>query len=156
MMNNKILLKDLKDTEKLAKIITKESFSSFNLLLDGQLGAGKTTLAQMIGKNLGVKNKIKSPTFNILKIYKGRKRNFTHLDAYRLKDSKHDIGLEEIFELQNLTLIEWPFNIEKFLPPQYLLLELEIKNENQRLITIYHKGDKYLKTLREILAKWEK
>lgn len=67
------------------------------ILLNGDLGAGKTTLTQFIGKALGVKRTINSPTFNIIKSYKGTNLKLHHMDCYRLEDSEEDLGFDEFF-----------------------------------------------------------
>ena len=75
------------------------------ILLDGELGAGKTTLTKAIGKKLGETKTIISPTFNTILVYK----HIVHIDAYKLKGSI-DI-YEELFE-DKLVIIEWSKNIE--------------------------------------------
>ena len=90
--------------------------------LDGNLGAGKTTFAQEVGKILGVVENMHSPTFVIEKIYQIDFKNFKrliHIDAYRLeKDSELlHLGWNEIIkEPENLILIEWPENVSDIIP----------------------------------------
>ncbi|MFA6355049.1 MAG: tRNA (adenosine(37)-N6)-threonylcarbamoyltransferase complex ATPase subunit type 1 TsaE [Candidatus Paceibacterota bacterium] len=86
-------------------------------ILSGELGAGKTALIREVAKHLGVKEKIISPTFVIMKIYKTKDKKFTkliHIDAYRLNKSSEliNLGWEEIIkDKNNLVLIEWPENV---------------------------------------------
>ncbi len=72
------------DTIKLGEIIAKYAFKGALILLDGDLGAGKTTLTGGIAKGLDINEKIASPTFNILKCYFQARIPFFHIDAYRL------------------------------------------------------------------------
>jgi len=87
------------------------------IVLSGELGAGKTALAKEIAKHLGVKEKIISPTFVIMKIYKTKDKKFKkliHIDAYRLNKSSEliTLGWEEIMkEKSTLILVEWPENV---------------------------------------------
>ena len=82
-----IKINNLQDLAHFAKTLTARLQAGDLILLNGDLGAGKTTLSQMIGKQLGVKRNINSPTFNIIKSYKGTTLKFHHMDCYRLEDS---------------------------------------------------------------------
>ena len=131
--------KDSKDTEKIAKEFLEYLCGRQDLPqacvvgLSGDLGTGKTTFTQFIAKNLGIKTKVKSPTFVIMKRYtltptlsrreRGhRYKNLFHIDAYRLKNEKEllHLGWEEIVSNpKNLIFIEWPENIKKAMPKKY-------------------------------------
>ena len=88
------LSKKLEDTEKLAKVISKNLFAGSVLSLDGDLGAGKTTFTKSLAEGLDIKEKVSSPTFNILKCYFEGRLPLYHIDAYRLEDGMNaDIGL---------------------------------------------------------------
>lgn len=112
--------------------------------LSGELGAGKTTFVQGLGKVLGVSGKIKSPTFVLAKKYKLKKygipwRALVHIDAYRLGGKKEPVGLwlKEIFnDAQNLVAIEWPEKIKKYIPNDAIWVELKHKGEKHRHIII--------------------
>ena len=94
--NMKITANNLKDTEKLGKIIAKCLEKGAVICLDGELGAGKTSLTQFIAKEFGVKEYMVSPTFTIIKEYDG-KLPFFHIDAYRMgsEDDMYDLGFDE-------------------------------------------------------------
>jgi tRNA threonylcarbamoyladenosine biosynthesis protein TsaE len=110
--------------------------------LSGDLGAGKTTLVQAIAKELGIRRKLVSPTFVLLKSYKipkgGEWSELHHIDAYRLTDPKHikHIRFEEIStESRNLIIIEWPEQVGKYLPKHAVKIELSHdSSENFRKI----------------------
>lgn len=96
--------------------------------LEGNLGAGKTTLVAEIAKQLGVTEPTSSPTFSILNQYEGTAGRIYHLDCYRLKSIEEalDAGLEEIVNEAGATVfIEWPEVIEPLLPSGVTNLRLE-------------------------------
>lgn len=145
-----IPIKNLDEMELFAKILMKHVGSKDVILLNGDLGAGKTTLTQFIGKYLGVKRNINSPTFNIIKSYKGKELKLHHMDCYRLEDSDEDLGFNEYFEDDAVTIIEWSQFIQEFLPEEYLVINITTINENQRQINIAAKGYHYTKIKEEI------
>ena len=134
--------KNIEDTEQIAKIFLEEILNlkesnkgAFVVGLSGDLGAGKTAFTQAISKHLGIKNKILSPTFVIMKKYelKNKKYDFLfHLDAYRLKNEKEllHLGWEEIIsDRKNLVLIEWPENVSKIMPKNTKYIHIsDLKN----------------------------
>jgi tRNA threonylcarbamoyladenosine biosynthesis protein TsaE len=105
-------------------------------LLVGDLSAGKTTITKGIGMALGVKKVINSPTFTIVKGYKGDKCPLYHLDLYRLDGVNNDIDLEEYMEGDGVCVIEWPFQVSDFLPTEYLKINLTRTGEESRTIEV--------------------
>jgi tRNA threonylcarbamoyladenosine biosynthesis protein TsaE len=83
------------------------------ILLEGPLGAGKTTLAQGVGAGCGVSDRVTSPTFNLILHYRGD-RPFTHVDLFRLQDAEElaTLDLEETLSGSGVTCVEWPELIE--------------------------------------------
>lgn len=126
----KKISKSPKETVEIARLflgqLLKNAKNGKNALvvgLSGELGAGKTTFVQAVARHLGIKNKISSPTFVIMKKYplKNLKsfKFFFHLDAYRLKNEREliHLGWKEIIENEeHLVFIEWPENVEKAMP----------------------------------------
>ena len=106
------------------------------VLLLGDLSAGKTTITKGIGKALGVNKIINSPTFTIVKEYKGSKCDLFHLDLYRLDGLNEDFDLEEYMDRGGVCVIEWPFQVKEILPSEYLLIEIKITSENERIINV--------------------
>jgi len=105
------------------------------LALQGDLGSGKTTFTQGLGKYLKIKGRINSPTFVVMK----RFGNFYHFDCYRLEKPKEILELnwqEIINNPKNIVAIEWPEKIKKFLPKQTHFLKFKFINEIQREIKI--------------------
>lgn len=139
--------KSLKETQKTANFLAKEIIKdpgkkhALVLALSGELGGGKTTFVQGFAKGLGIKEKVKSPTFLILKNYKLQTKNyklFTHIDAYRLKSAKEIIGLgwnDLVRNPHNIVAVEWARNIKKVLPKGSLKIDFKFISLNKRLIT---------------------
>ena len=119
------------------------------ITLNGNLGAGKTTMTKGIGQGLGVKKIINSPTFTILKVYEGRLPLY-HFDAYRLEGTDDDLGFEEIFDDEGVCGIEWAEFIEEILPAERLEISIEKKDDNSRELQFVSKGRKYDKLLEEL------
>lgn len=100
------------------------------VILNGPLGAGKTTFVKGIAKGLGIKKNIKSPTFTIVKEYE---QKLCHIDAYRINDE--DIGLEHYIDNNYIICIEWSDNIIKYIPEKKYQINIDYKNDG-RLIEI--------------------
>ena len=112
------------------------------LTLSGDLGAGKTTFTKGIGQGLGITKVINSPTFTILKQYQGR-LNLSHFDAYRLEGQDDDLGFEEIFDSDDVCVVEWANFIEDILPAHRLTLEIKKIDENIREFVFKTNSEKY-------------
>lgn len=154
-MKTRIIVNDELETCKLAKIISDNCFRGFLLTLNGELGAGKTRLAKAVGEELGVKQTINSPTFNILKCYFGEKYPFYHIDAYRLEGVKQDLGFEEYIEGDGVCLVEWSSFIDYLLPKEYLDIAIYIIDDNKREFVIESYGEKYDEIVKEIERLWK-
>ena len=112
------------------------------LTLSGDLGAGKTTFTKGIGQGLGITKVINSPTFTILKQYQGR-LNLSHFDAYRLEGQDDDLGFEEIFDSDDVCVVEWANFIEDILPADRLTIEIKKIDENIREFVFKTNSEKY-------------
>lgn len=120
-----IELSGLDKTEELAKVIGEVALPGDNLVLTGDLGAGKTTLTKGIARGLGIEQIIKSPTYTIIREYDQGRLPLYHMDIYRVAASGADLGLDEYFEGEGLSVIEWGNLLEEALPEDYLELILE-------------------------------
>lgn len=105
--------------------------------LSGPLGAGKTTIIQGIAKGLGIKNYITSPTFTLINEFKGRMPLY-HIDLYRLNDvsQAEDIAIEEYFETDGVTVIEWAEKIKEILPNNVKKITIKRLSDNEREIKL--------------------
>ena len=105
------------------------------LALRGELGAGKTTFVQGLAKGLGIKEKITSPTFTIVK----RFNNFYHIDCYRIKKTKEILVLdfeEMISNPKNIIAIEWADQIKEIMPKNTIWINFELINQTTRKISL--------------------
>ncbi len=140
-----IELKSLEETEKFGKKLGSLLESGDILCLNGDLGAGKTTLTKSIGLGLEVDDYITSPTFSLVNIYSGRLEVY-HFDVYRLEsiDEVYDLGFEEYFYGQGVSIIEWAEKIESILPKERVDLNISYGEDGtSRLIEIKGSGQAY-------------
>ncbi len=139
-MKNKLTLSSLEDTKKLGQELAKEILkrkgeAAFIVFLDGDLGTGKTTLVKEIIFSLGVKEKVKSPTFTIIEPYELNNENIYHIDLYRIIDPTEleIIGLREYLNESNaIIFIEWPEKSYGYLKKFDLKISLKHSSENER------------------------
>lgn len=103
------------------------------LALIGDLGTGKTTFTKGLAQALGIKDKIKSPTFVLLKEYVSEYGKLVHVDAYRLETNFEDIGLTDYFG-HAVVLIEWADRLEELLPKGVKKIRFKHVSETQREI----------------------
>ncbi len=114
------------------------------ILLTGDLGAGKTTLTQAIGKGLEVDPScyITSPTFSLLHEYPGRLPLY-HMDLYRLagEEEIEELGFEEYIYGHGLTIIEWPDRLGDLTPENYLEIDITSPTPDSRILTLTAHGE---------------
>ncbi len=103
------------------------------LILSGPLGAGKTTLTQQLGLELGSKAHISSPSYTLIHEYPTPRGLLVHIDAYRLPsiEALLNLGLEDYLDRARLVVVEWGEELQKHYP-EALVLELEFKNNMRR------------------------
>ncbi|OLS03484.1 tRNA (adenosine(37)-N6)-threonylcarbamoyltransferase complex ATPase subunit type 1 TsaE [Tissierella creatinophila] len=148
----KIELNSLKDTEKLGEKLGSLLKKGDILCLNGDLGAGKTTLTKSLGVGLGVEEYITSPTFSLINEYRGRMPVY-HFDVYRLEgiDELDDLGFDEYFFGEGVCIIEWAEKIEKMLPKDIIILNIEKGQDiDKRIVYITGSSDRYKEILREL------
>jgi len=164
-----IITKNSRETQKVAGLLARQfvkerksgkrdprlcSRSAAVLALRGDLGAGKTTFIQGFARGLGIREKILSPTFVILKIFKITKRKtksekrkikiqnlkyLYHIDCYRVDNPKEilELGFKEIIaNPENIVVIEWAERIRKILPKNAIWMKFEWIDKDKRRITI--------------------
>jgi tRNA threonylcarbamoyladenosine biosynthesis protein TsaE len=96
------------------------------VFLQGELGAGKTTLARGILRGLGFEGRVKSPTYALVEVYEVSRLHLHHFDFYRFRDPREwiDAGFRESFDGRNVSLVEWPEKAAGMLPPADLEIHL--------------------------------
>ncbi|HLR52524.1 MAG TPA: tRNA (adenosine(37)-N6)-threonylcarbamoyltransferase complex ATPase subunit type 1 TsaE [Candidatus Avamphibacillus sp.] len=137
------------ETMQLAKKLALLLKAGDVITLEGDLGAGKTTFTKGLAQGLGVKRTVSSPTFTIIKEYRGELPLY-HMDVYRLEHSDEDIGFEEYFYGNGITVIEWAQFIDEFLPAELLNINITYEGENVRLFEFTAKGTHYESVLNEL------
>lgn len=122
------------------------------VLLQGELGAGKTCFAQGIGAGLRVVEAVKSSSFVLVNEYSGRLHVY-HADLFRLEDPQQvsELGLEENAR-DGLLLVEWPDRAPQELPPEHLLARFETTGAKSRVITFEASGERYQEILERFAA----
>jgi tRNA threonylcarbamoyladenosine biosynthesis protein TsaE len=129
-------LKNLAATQGFGRFLGQVARPGDIICLDGDLGAGKTTLTQAIavGLNVPVDEYVTSPSFALLHEYHGRLPLY-HMDFYRLNDAAdiQDIGLDEYFSLSGLAVLEWCERANGLIPTTSLKLLLTIDSDGSRI-----------------------
>lgn len=137
--------KSAKETQRVAarlakQVLVKQHVKHATVLaLEGELGAGKTEFTKGFAKALGVKQKITSPTFVLMKPYKLKGGTLFHIDAYRLKNYRDLIALgvgELIEDPHNILLIEWSDRVKKILPKKYIKIHIDHIDKSTRKVSI--------------------
>ena len=129
------------ETMKLGEELGRNAAPGDVYTLVGDLGVGKTVLTQGIAKGLEITEPICSPTFTIVQVYEEGRMPFYHFDVYRIADidEMDEIGYEDYFYGNGLTMIEWANLIEEILPPERKEITIEKdleKGFDYRKITI--------------------
>jgi len=137
------------ETEMLALQIADQLKPADVLTLEGDLGAGKTTFTKSVAKGLGITRNVNSPTFTILKQYEGR-LSLNHLDVYRLEGTDEDLGWDELFYGDAVSIIEWAHLIEEDLPPERLAIQIKRLGEDKRMFTFEPFGKRYEQLCEEL------
>lgn len=130
----KYISKSEKDTYNLAKKFSKKLKGGEIIILNGELGAGKTTWTKGLCKALGVKENVTSPTFTLMNIYESGKLKLYHFDMYRIEDQSEaqELGLQELFSSGAVCVIEWAENIKDILPKNLITINITKINETKR------------------------
>ena len=128
--------------QKIAKEILKSPPPKRAVIIGlmGDLGGGKTTFLKGFARGLGIKQKILSPTFVIMRRFKiqdSRFKNFYHIDCYRIENPKEILALgfkEIISDPKNIICVEWADRIKKILPKNSIILKFKFVDKNKRRI----------------------
>ena len=129
--------KELADLDTITSELLKIGKNTPIWLFQGHMGAGKTTLIRSLCENLGVTSVVHSPTFALVNEYiTTEKKIIYHFDFYRIKDETEalDIGVEEYFDSGDFCFVEWPEKIESLWPLHYLLLDLHLEENGERVL----------------------
>lgn len=138
------MTKNPEETRKLGEKCSRLVVPGDLFALYGELGVGKTCFIQGVSRGLKVKEGVTSPSFTLINEYQG-KIPIYHFDLFRLNNMEEflDLGYEEYFYGQGLTVIEWAEKIEHLLPPHHLKIEIKFSNYHQRKISFKSSDEKY-------------
>lgn len=139
----KVVTRSVEETRALGEQLGREVLRAGDVVvLTGELGTGKTALAQGVGRGLGVDGPVVSPTFTLVREYEGRVR-LCHVDVYRLERVQeiHELGIEEQLE-ESVTLIEWGEVAASALPPDRLEVRITAgAGPDERIIELVLRGE---------------
>ncbi len=127
------------------------------VVLEGDLSAGKTVFAKGVARALGVTETVVSPTFTIVREYRGRVP-LVHVDVYRLDTMQEveDLGIEEIIADDRVTLVEWGDVIASALPAERLVIRLELgERDDSRRITAFPIGARWADRAGRARRAWQ-
>lgn len=131
------------DTIALAENIESEHFPGMVICLNGELGSGKTVFTKAFANALGITDDVTSPTFNIIKEYPNGELPLYHMDVYRIEKKVDELGLDEYFDGDGVTIIEWADMIEEYLPKERLDITIKVTGEDTRTFILKPIGKKY-------------
>ena len=147
-----IKLQNLKNTEEFGIKLGRLLKPGHIVCLNGDLGAGKTTLTKSIGIGLDVDEYITSPSFTLINQYRGRMMVY-HFDVYRLEDvdELYDLGFDEYFFGDGVCIIEWAERIDKFLPKERIVIDIKKTDDvEERILHISGYGNGYEELIKEL------
>jgi tRNA threonylcarbamoyladenosine biosynthesis protein TsaE len=142
------------ETAALARRLAAHLQAGDLILLQGGLGAGKTTFVQGLAQGLGVREPVTSPTFTLIHHYSGGRLPLFHFDLYRLEGEQEiaDLGFEEYLEQRGVIVVEWAERLGSLTPSEYLRVNITRSGENARAFDLQPFGTRYETTLSSALS----
>lgn len=137
----------------LGKKIGQQLVAGDVLVLDGDLGAGKTTFTKGLAAGLEIPDIIKSPTFTIIHEYQDGRLPLYHMDAYRLENGgAEDLGLEEYFDGDGVSVVEWAEFVEDELPADFLAIHFKrTDDDNTRILEFEPHGQHFEQIIKSVV-----
>lgn len=135
---NRIEIDSLSDLPRVAEAVIESLEGRRVVLLQGSMGAGKTTLVSRIAALLGAEDTVTSPTFALVNQYEGSECRIYHFDFYRINriEEVFDLGYEEYFYSGDLCFVEWPEMIEPLIPDDAMVVRITAGESEQRIFEI--------------------
>ncbi len=132
-----------KETRKLGENLAGRLKAGDVILLEGELGAGKSELARGIAKGLGVAETVTSPSFTILNVYTSGRIPLYHFDWYRVGDEEeiYELGMDEYLGGDGIALVEWPGQCPGVIPESCLKITIDRMDDSRRDIRAEALGD---------------
>ncbi|MGH9152098.1 MAG: tRNA (adenosine(37)-N6)-threonylcarbamoyltransferase complex ATPase subunit type 1 TsaE [Acidimicrobiales bacterium] len=153
-----VVTKSAEDTREMGAVLAALARRGDVVLLSGDLGAGKTTLVQGFARGLGITEPVVSPTFILVRTYRGR-LTLVHADAYRMDNLREvtDLDLPELLDDGGVALVEWGDVIAPVLPADYLEVRLELgEGDDERSIGVRVVGPSWSSRAAELRAALER
>ncbi len=118
------------------------------ICLSGELGAGKTVFSRGLGSGWGATPSLTSPTYNLVHEHRKARHDarLSHIDLYRIGGpaEAQTLGIEEIFDGDDIVILEWPERIRAILPPELLWIDIELAEAQRRHLVISAAGERYV------------
>lgn len=150
-----IITKSPEETARIGMMLGALLKAGDIVCLQGELGAGKTCFAKGVARGMGIESPVTSPTFTLVNEYHGELTLY-HLDVYRLNGpfEMDDLGYEEFFYGEGVTLVEWAERVREVLPEERLevLINRDTEGEDFREIRMIPHGDRYRLLVEEMMA----
>ena len=131
------------DTISPAENIESGHFPGMVICLNGELGSGKTVFTKAFASALGIEDDVTSPTFNIIKEYPNGELPLYHMDVYRIEGKVEELGLDEYFDGDGVTIVEWADMISEYLPKERLDITIKVTGEDTRVFILKPYGKVY-------------
>ncbi|KDE68932.1 ATP/GTP hydrolase [Fusobacterium necrophorum DAB] len=132
------------EVDLLADVLAQYAKENTFIALIGELGTGKTHFTQRFAKALGIKENLKSPTFNYVLDYRSGRLPLYHFDVYRLTEAEelYEVGYEDYLREKGIILMEWANIVESELPEEYIRLELKYTEKGEeREVELHYVGN---------------
>src|SRR3954468_21177732 len=152
MSEYEVISTKLEDTQLFSERLASSLQPGDVITLAGDLGAGRTAFTKGLAVGLGIQRNVNSPTFTIIKEYQGNNMPLYHMDVYRLEDSYEDLGFEEYFNGNGVTVVEWAHLIEEQLPVERLNIFIHHQGNDSRKIVVKPVGERYEQLCKEIFS----
>lgn len=149
----KVTMNSRRATINLGQELAKHLQKGDVIVLNGDLGAGKTTFTKGIAAGLGIPDMVKSPTFTIIREYKNGRLPLYHMDVYRLENGGgEELGLEEYFDGDGVCVVEWAEYVADELPEHFLVIHFKrTADENKRILEFSPHGKHYQQLVEQTL-----
>jgi tRNA threonylcarbamoyladenosine biosynthesis protein TsaE len=140
------------ETQEIARKLGRLVQRGDVLTLAGDLGAGKTTFTQGLGRGLGVKEPVSSPTFTIIKEYDDGRIPLYHMDIYRLGEGAlhEDLGYDDYFYGEGVAVVEWAHFLAELLPEDRIELTIRTREDGGRELSFAGTGPRSEQRLKEL------
>ncbi len=137
-----LFVADAEATESFGACLYQVMAPGVVIYLEGQLGAGKTTLVRGFLKKAGFSGRVKSPTYTLVETYKLSPFAVAHFDLYRLHDPEELewLGFRDYLQKESVCFVEWPEKGQGFLPPPDLVIRIESQDQGRRLVLMAESG----------------